>query len=363
MKVSFFTTWETKCGIADYSRFFVTALEERGIGICIVSATPLTNRPGFIKLGRQMNKADIAHVQHDYSFFGRNLFQWAVNFFIFLAPIKVPIIITLHELVIPRAGGALFRLKHIILSRLYRIVLFRVSMVVVHLDKHRANLLDMGLDPDKVVVLPHPIPDVEFPVNRESSTAVPRRGEGKVVLTIFGFIFKRKGYELALSALRGLDDCLLCIAGGTHPGESFSYVESLKRMIKKMGLDDKVNILGYIPDGEIGAVMNSTDIVLAPFVSAAGSGSLSLAVAYHKPIIASDIEPLREMQKRGLAMELFRSGDSTHLREKIALLAGDAERRRQLSDSARHYAEEFSYRSAARAILGLYTTLLVEGRT
>jgi len=362
MKISFFTSWDTKCGIADYSCYFKNALEKQGLTINIVPVSENSKTFDFIKLGKLMNTANIAHIQHEYSFFGKNNFLWAINFYFFLTQIKIPKVLTLHEIMLPARGKPFFRLRRYIIYLAHRVIFSKIDVIIVHLNSHREDLLSMGVSTEKLVVMPLPVPEFR-PLLLNTEECKSLLGvTGKRVLTIFGFVVKKKGYELVLPAIKELRNCILCIAGGPPLKDAGNYLQELKMEIIKLNIKDKVKILGFLPEYEVNKIMCATDIILAPFLQASGSASLSTAIAYHKPIIASNIRALRELSDMGLAMEMFDSGNSDDLKEKIVYLTNNPERMDQLAEMTKQYAEKYSYTNAAGNMYKIYQSLSASSR-
>ncbi|MBF0327726.1 MAG: glycosyltransferase [Nitrospirae bacterium] len=354
LKISFYTSWNIKCGIADYSARFKSALEDVGISVAII---PVGSKKGLLNikhLGKMMNEADIAHIQHEFSFFANAFFICSfVHCAIFLRQIKIPKVLTVHE--VAPLGERLSRFPFL---RLYRTIFALVDLIIVHTEKHRMMILEMGVPESKVINLSHPVPEVKLPVETKKNYKKLFGVDRKNVLTVFGFPNRRKGYELVLDAIQDLDDCIFFIAGGQHPNDRTGYIEQLKNKILLMNLEHKVKILGYLQEADIPAVMGATDIVLAPFCDMPGSGSLSLGIAYHKPIIGSDIEQMQELKSRGVGIELFQKNKKGDLREKIVFLLHDIQRQSELERHTIAYAQEYSYGKTAAKFLELYSKLL-----
>lgn len=356
MKISFFTSWATQCGIADYSSSFRNAVERMGMTVNIIPASENKKLSHFIKLGKSMNNADIAHIQHEYSFFGRKVFQQSALFFFFLRQIKIPIVITLHELMLPTAGR-FYRLRRFLLFFIQRLLFSKAALIFVHTKRHHKTLLQMGIRKETVVFFPHPIPEIEERSNSNNKYKELFGISAKNVFTIFGFVFPRKGYELAINAIKDMDDSVLIIAGGKNQNEESGYFYDLTKKIKALKLQNRVVITGYIPENDIYKVMGATDIAIAPFLDMYGSGSLSLSIAYHKPIIASDIEPMLDLKKQGLGLELFESGDSGDLKDKMLALIHNETEKTKLINLTKQYSKDYSYTSSALKMIGFYKKL------
>ena len=108
--------------------------------------------------------------------------------------------------------------------------------------------------------------------------------------------------------------------------------------------------------------MAATDISFAPFSTIAGSGSLSQSIAYHKPVIASDIPVHREMNGRISCLELFDMSNPAGLRIAITRLLNDGARLARLSSAAGEYSTRFSYNKIAEITAGIYEEAMGAGR-
>jgi glycosyltransferase involved in cell wall biosynthesis len=259
----------------------------------------------------------------------------------------------MHE-VVP-LGSQLSRFPFL---RLYRMIFASVDVITVHTEKHRRTILGMGVDRDKVILIPIPVPEIEPLRNTKQHYKELLGVDGKQVLTVFGFLNTRKGYELVLDAIQDLDECVFLIAGGPPPRDKSGYAEQLMNRIREMRLEQRARILGYLTESQITAVMGATDIILAPFRDMPGSASLSLGVAYHKAIIGSDIEQMKELKSGGIGVELFQIEKKGDLRDKIVALAGDARRQAELEQLSKTYADKYSFSNTAVQLGKQYAALL-----
>jgi glycosyltransferase involved in cell wall biosynthesis len=358
MKISMLTPWKEPCGIAEYSRFLKSALEGVGLVVEVVPFTVNKKKSDFVNMGKRLSNADIAHIQYEHSFFSNARDYFAVHFgaawhlYILLRQLMVRNIISIHEFETPLGQGPRSRLVRYAQSK----ILAQSDAIIVHTTSLSERLLSLGIREDRIIVLPHPIPEMDPSLLTEDMTSYKRALgiENRNVLTIFGFVTERKGYGVALEAMTALDDSVLLIAGGPHPKDRSNYYEKIIQRITELNLTGKVKVLGFLSNSEVCKVLLSTDIVLAPFYSCTGSGSLSFAATFHKPIIASDIQTMKELNEMGLGMELFRTGDSAALIEKTNYLMRNNAERQRLIEMNRQYSRRYSYSNFAREMSLLY---------
>ena len=375
MKINFLTTWNTKCGIADYSKNLLCELKKLvDVHVLPIDRSKINDRTYLKDLAFKLNKGDLVHIQHTYSIFGGELSLYQ-NFAFLISHLEKPFILTLHEIYYPLpfltvTSGRIkidynILLKNILLGfssireRISRNSFKNAAKLIVH-NSHQANvLINNGIISDTVLIMSHGIPDFLVSIKPMPEAKKAIGVEGKTVMTIFGFINWRKGYELAIQALKELpDNVILMIAGGIRVKKDDDYLRRLTGLIKKNKLTSRVIITGYLSPELIPDYLNASDLILAPAISAAGSGSLSLAIAYGKPIVASDSAANREIINKIPCLEIFRSADADDLYNKIWHLLKNEQRRKILSINALEYAKMFSYLEMARKTKEAYQDVL-----
>ncbi len=300
-----------------------------------------------------MNKGEMALIQHEYAFFTvsppHSFFRTSlINAICFLLVIRIPVILTMHELM-PEQSLKRYRFRI-----LHKLLFSLVHKIIVHTEQQKDLLYAIGIHPHKIIHIRHPIPPVALRNCAQADTIIPQSAlAGRHVLTIFGFISERKKYEDVISIMEHLHDCYLLIAGGKHPNDASDYISRLERTITSSAASARIRILGYVPDNQIPDIMGITDVVLAPYKHMAGSGALSTAIAYAKPIIGRNIEPMRELKAAGAGIDLFE--DQADLTRKIQLVLSNKDLYQQQVELSAKYAEKHSYCSMARQTLELFS--------
>jgi glycosyltransferase involved in cell wall biosynthesis len=143
--------------------------------------------------------------------------------------------------------------------------------------------------------------------------------EGKVVMTILGFVTSKKGHDLVIPLIPQINrNVQLVVAGGPQNCKDEQYLKKLKKLAEQHGCADRVTFTGYLPD--LTEVLNATDLALLPYRFVTDSGVLHLLVAYRVPTIASDLAAFREVYNEYGSLELFPTEDPQTLLAKIQLL-------------------------------------------
>ncbi len=380
VKITFTSNFRQPCGIADYSNTLIKELQflvDVEIVELIVpdefSGFPLNyirNAQHYFKLGQELNGGDICHIQHEYAFWG-GYFPRFNAFPFFRAGIKVPIVMTVHELIDPpyeifpqnsSIKSTAARLFYPLINRYENYVNFDVfncaQKLIVHTEDQRNILAARGVREDRLAVVPHGIPSLDVIENPQ--TFLEKFGlAGKRFISLIGFISRRKGYEAVLEILPELPhDVYFVIAGGARTKGDQIYEDQLRARIASQGLTGRVVFTGYLERDELAAVLTASEVVVAPFEKAFGSGSLSLALAAGKPIVASDIKPTKDLQRESGGLLLFDRKNSGAFLTQVNRLLADRLLRESLAASAEKYAQGHSFQRISEAIVSLYREVL-----
>lgn len=137
---------------------------------------------------------------------------------------------------------------------------------------------------------------------------------GKYIL-FFGQIKDVKGLDILLQALNNTPkDIQLIIAGKPWKSDFKKYEE----LINKYNLEDRIiKIIRFIEDDEREKLFFASDVNILPYRVIYQSGVLLMAMSHGLPVIASDLEPNKEIIKDGNNSFLFKSEDSEDLSKKI----------------------------------------------
>lgn len=370
------TSWETRCGIAAYAAALARELERLGVAVDVVPV-PYTDRdPGrrAAALARS-NAAELVHVQHEYTFWG-GVAPGASSLPAWYRGLRRPRVVTAHTvftaaelLRLPQERRPRQRLAKRLLASLpaYRRSVERApfagaAAVIVHTEAARERMLQRGLPKERVFVLPAgiPRPYVGEDVPARAEALRERYGlRGTRVATIFGYVTPDKGYETALAALASLPPTVkLLIGGGTRVPHEAPYLRTLQERIRAAGLEPRVGITGYLEEPDVAAAMAVSDLVLVPHTAANGSYSVMIALAYGKPVLASDLACFRELWEQHRCLELFEAGNERQLAERMGFLLASAGTRARLSRAALEFARERGWDAVARRTLAIYEEAL-----
>ena len=368
LAVSMLAPTRERCGIGDYSRLLVGALEELPeISAVKVFSTPeeagragslaalrnfLADEQRYHMLGERLNTADVAHIQHQYFCFG-GVAPHKNHFAAVLKTVRVPIVLQVHEI----ADGGNVGWKRALIEHTNRrnFVHPAIRQIIVHTQADAERLRAIGVADSQLTVLPLAVPPA-LPFEDRDAAREALGLTGKRVLLMFGFLAAKKGHFLALEALKMLpDDVVLLLAGEQHPDDSSDYTVRLKKWIATHDLEKRVQITGYLPAVQIPRVMAAADLAIAPFLESSGSASLAHLLAYSLPVLASNISSHRDLLAENPgSLSLFPAGNAAAMAEQIGTLLADVSLRSSLQEEAVQFCAHHAFAHIARETLEIY---------
>ncbi|NGO07412.1 glycosyltransferase family 1 protein [Streptomyces sp. HC44] len=189
------------------------------------------------------------------------------------------------------------------------------------------ELADMGVPPRQVSVVPCGVDVAHFHPGPDTGGA-PARAWGRRILAC-GRLVPRKGYDQAIRALTRIPDTELLIAGGPVPAllEADPEAERLLRLADRLGVGDRVRLLGAVDPSDMPALTRSADLVLCtPTYEPFGIVPLE-AMACGVPVIATDVGGHRDTVADGVTGRLVPPGNHRAIAEAARELL-DRKRRR-----------------------------------
>jgi glycosyltransferase involved in cell wall biosynthesis len=209
---------------------------------------------------------------------------------------------------------------------------------VILSERFRPVLVERGVAPERIVVIPHP----NFDYYGAPAVLPAFRFRGRVLF--FGAISPYKGLGVLLSAMeivrRSHPEVTLVVAGG---GDTTPYAAALER------LADSVEChLHRIDDGDVAALFLGVDYVVLPYIEASQSGVIPLAYSFGKPVVASAIGGIPEQVEDGVTGILVPPGDVHALAAAMVFLLSSPRRIGRMGREAKKYAvEKLSWSAAA----------------
>lgn len=213
----------------------------------------------------------------------------------------------------------------------------------------------IGLPPEKLTVIPNGIDAEKYsavpPVDLASLGVPP----GRRVIAYVGRLDKQKGIQWLLKTspewLRHLPDCHLLIVG-KGPLE-----KTLRRACLRLGVEPRVSFAGWRPD--VPEILAASQLLVLPSRWEGMPNIVLQAMASGLPVVASDVEGVRELLGHQSDAQVVPYGNSRELTEKIVAILSDPVRASHLGNQNRHRAEqEFTFDRMVAAYQNLWYSLL-----
>ena len=387
MRVLHLSTWDVPCGIATYCGNLVRALDSLDVRSDVYPLAAhrwRTYTAGDVAelqadIARHAIRYDLVHVQHEHGLFGHAVSYKAAarNFGAILRLVQEagrPTVTTFHTA--PLGAGPAdgrFSLHQTLRNWGRRMAWSRhvssrftgspqSTAAVVHTPVTRRALIRRGIPAAAVHVIPHGcLPQRDVRLDRISAKARLGLPPSTVLLTMFGFVGGYKGHDLAVRALAKLPARFhLAICGGAHPESEDRALATVLRLVRKLGLEQRVTITGWLSEADAAVHYAATDICLAPYVdtSLSASGAITWALASGRPTIASKIPAFQEICREQPCLLLTSPGMVDEIVWAAEKLADDRDLAAGLVTAAGRYIDAHSWAATAAATQDLYAALI-----
>jgi glycosyltransferase involved in cell wall biosynthesis len=145
----------------------------------------------------------------------------------------------------------------------------------------------------RLVTMPHFIESRALP-DRDDARRRLQVPPDETVLGMLGWIHPRKNHAAAVKTLAALGRPARLWLIGAPPTGGDAYIAELMAVARAVGVEDKVEITGYVTDEDLNARLAALDVALCPYLDASASGSLATLLAARKPVVATDLPAFRE---------------------------------------------------------------------
>jgi len=226
-------------------------------------------------------------------------------------------------------------------------------IITVSRSNYKILTEKLGVRKEKITIIPNGFDSKIFKEipQQQARKELSIHSNRKVLLTV-GNLIEIKGHKYLIRALKRVveveKDILLVIVG------SGPLEESLKKLVRKLNLQNNVWLVGAKPHSEIPIWMNAADLFVLPSLSEGNPTVMFEALGVGLPFMGTAVGGVPEIitsEDYGL---LCPPADPECLAEKI-LMALEKEWDRE---RIREYAKRFTWENIAKEIIDLYENLL-----
>ncbi len=269
----------------------------------------------------------------------------------------VPTVLTVHDLIYHLFPEHHKPLNYYYLNLTMPLYCRRADAIIAVSQSTRSDLIaHYGIDPGKVSVVyeaaaPHFRPASAQHVARvRAGYDLPER----FVLHV-GTLEPRKNLSRLVDAFcvlrRDVPDARLVLVGA----KGWLY-EGFFRRLEDLGLQDSVQLLGYVPDADLPAVYSAATVCVLPSVYEGFGLPVLEAMACGVPVACSRAASLPEVG--GEAVRYFDPLDSDDMAAALRDVWHDEELRHEMAQQGLAQAARFSWSRAAVETLAVYSRLL-----
>jgi glycosyltransferase involved in cell wall biosynthesis len=290
-------------------------------------------------------------LQHEYGIFGGTC---GSHILAMLRRLRRPLVTTLHTVLKEPDDQQQLALQEV--GKL-------ADRMVVMSEMARAFLHDIYDVPrEKIVVIPHGIPDVPFidPHFYKDQFDV----EGRKVMLTFGLLSPGKGIEYAIEALPKIvarhPDVVYIVLGATHPhvkrksGEE--YRNSLLRLADNLNVEENLIMVNrFVELSELCEFLGATDIYVTPYLNEAQitSGTLAYALGAGKATVSTPYWHAQELLADGRG-RLVPFNDSDAIAEQVIDLLDNETQRHAMRKLCYTYCRDMVWPKVGQAYLNLF---------
>ncbi len=273
---------------------------------------------------------------------------------------NVPVINTVAVVVDNYDVMFLRKILYILCDRLTQ--RFVNKFIVVSQSLQEFLIKEHGIAPDKVTKIYNGIELDQYKPNLEQSEKIRKEflvREDEFVVGSIGRLTYEKGHEFLLKSVPKVSEAF--------PRTKFVLVGDgqlklkLENLARELEISQNCMFLGFRDD--IQEVLSSFDVFVLPSIMEGHPIAILEAMAMAKPIVASDIDGIREQVENGRTGILIPPGDPKALAEGINQLLKDRFQAHKFGMEARKQVEEiFDIRRQVALHEEVYKDLVKEGR-
>ena len=307
MKIGYVHAGPPHHGVNRYGRLLAAEIANRP-DVCIAECdlqlhgrSP-DDRSQIATAANRLRDADVVHLQYNNQRIGsvwgkgwRQLF----NLRLFASTVARPLIVTVHDVypLVPHRRLA----RHPLRSMRGLFAAAPQLLTTRWLRRHAAQLLvcsheerkRLGDGSGRVTVIPHFVE--ARPIGISPADAKAALGwSGKRVITLLGYIHRRKGHGLVVDVLSELPEDVIAVFAGAPVPRDVSLVDRLRARAEARGVAHRLHVTGFIPESQLHLYLMATDVAVCPFAQLSASSSLSTWISAARPIVASNLPQLAE---------------------------------------------------------------------
>lgn len=368
-KVALVTTWNNKCGIAEYARMGVeassrlvdyTIYPNYGVDLLRPDEDYVAKRSWHSAFQGDMDslnelllnsKNEIVHFHFNFGFFNLNNLAKSIEK---LSPVK-KVIITFHKTADASVDGKIVSLRKISKA------LNQCHALVVHQQEDYERLIQFGVNPGRIKLIPLGQPQYQL---LPSKYAKERLGlTSSLVIGSYGFLLPHKGIKEVIQAmpeiLKNYPDALYMPVCAQHQApESEAYLKECMEEAEKLGVSNHVRMeTRYLANEESMQYLQACDLMCMVYKPSkeSASGAVRFCLAAGRPTITTEQPIFAEFKDFTYQIP---ATDPKLIADAVLKMQTDVDLQKQCVDKMQKYTSGANWYSTAFRYRELYTELL-----
>ncbi|MBQ8189510.1 MAG: glycosyltransferase [Lachnospiraceae bacterium] len=368
-RVSMVTTWNSKCGIAEYTRMEVEATQKNveyriypdyASQRLVRDETFVASRLwGNVFEGDMSSltqalfndSSDIVHFQFNYGFYQLNHLAQAIT----KLHDEKKIVITFHKTADGIVADQTVSLRSIVDA------LNLCAALIVHQKSDRDLLISYGVRKEIVYIVTHGqmiCPGISAKTMQKQKNIIAHP-----VIGSYGFLLPHKGIKEVIQAISSLkkeypDILYMPVCALYDASISKDYYKECREEVEKLGLEKNVKfITDFLPNHESMAYLQACDVLIMPYkpTKESASGAIRPCLAVKRPLITTKQPIFDEFKAYTYQIE---STETELIADAIRKMVEDKEMSAQYLSAINRYIEDTSWYATADKLYELYRKIM-----
>jgi hypothetical protein len=266
----------------------------------------------------------------------------------------MPIVTTFHT-ILPKPSAA----QRAVMEK---IIALSAKIVVMSETGRQILSSTYPAPPDKIVLIPHGIPDVPF-IETHQAKAKLGFADTTVILT-FGLLSPNKGIDVVIDAMPAIiarcPNAVYVVLGATHPNlvlkDGEAYRETLMARVRELGIEAHVAFIDqFVDQPTLLEYISMCDVYVTPYLNEAQmtSGTLAYSFGLGRAVVSTPYWHAKELLADGRGV-LVPFGNSKAIGEEIIGLLTNDVRRHAMRKRAYAASREMTWKQSAMRYLAVF---------
>lgn len=368
-KIAWISTWNTKCGIATYSKHLINNMSGENVVVfapkevsvhddddknCVRNWVIGKNRNALNQVSEEIASRllNTIVIQFNYGFYNHQELSQFIEENIEHDRI---VILMLHSTVDPedKLPEENFKLQFILES------LKSCHRILVHSVDDLNRLKNIGLV-ENVALFPHGVVNYTRQILPGNKSDIP-------LIASYGFCLPHKGLEQLIDAVSILrkqgTEVRLRLVNAEYPAsESTNLVESINNRIRNLNLTDLVEFnCQFLDDDESFELLSEADLIVFAYQKTGESSSAAVryGLATKRPVAVTPLHIFDDISNAAFRLSGTDSASiASGIIEIINSLSSNSELARTILTNAKNWRKEFDYSVVGRRLKGICSSLL-----